>query len=329
MTGGLGLVLLIAYISLTNGVFDISVSDTVRTILRRDPRHDYDLVILEFRLPRIVIGALVGMGLGMAGAVIQSLTRNNLADPGILGINAGAGAAMAVFLFFFQGSIKGTSWGAVMAMPLAGWAGGLGAALLIYVFALRQGRLDPQRLLLTGIALSSGLSAISVFVTLKMNAQDFEMSAVWVSGSIYNANWKYILAMLPWLVVLMPLLLLRSRKLDLFPLHEDSSRGLGMEVEKERGLLLLCSIGIVSACVSVSGGIGFIGLMSPHIARRLTGLAHRRLLPLSAIIGALLVMGADLIAKTVFAPVELPAGIVVALIGVPYFVWLMYRSKHS
>ncbi|AEI43177.1 FecCD family ABC transporter permease [Paenibacillus mucilaginosus] len=329
LAGCLGLILLTAYISLTNGAFDITVRDTVRTLLRLDAQREFDLVIFEFRLPRIVIAALVGMGLGMAGTVTQSLTRNSLADPGILGINAGAGMAMVLFLFFVQDGIKGTGWGAVMAMPLAGWLGGLGAALLIYVFAYQHGRLDPQRLLLAGIAVSSGLSAVTVFITLKMNAQDFEMSAVWVAGSIYNANWKYIASMLPWLVVLTPLLLLRSRQLDLFRLHEDSVRGLGVAVEKERRLLLLCSIGIVSACVSVSGGIGFIGLMAPHLAGRLAGSSHHRLLPLSGMIGALLVLASDLIGRTVFAPVELPVGIVISLIGAPYFVWLMYRSRRT
>lgn len=325
---GIGLLLLTAYMSLTNGAFDITLKDVFKTLLRIDAQHDYDLVILEFRLPRIVIALLVGMGLGMAGTVVQSLTRNNLADPGILGINAGAGMAMVIFLFFFQGKVKGTGWAAILAMPIVGLVGGLGAALLIYVFSQKEGRLDSQRLLLTGIAIASGLSAVTVFITLKMNAKDFEMAAVWVSGSIYNANWKYIISILPWLIILTPVLIWRSLVLDVFQLSEESVRGLGAAVDKEKAILLLSSIGIVSACVSVSGGIGFIGLMAPHIARRLVGITHRRLLPVSAIVGALLVMISDFIAKMAFAPVEMPVGVVIAIIGVPYFVWLLYRNKH-
>ncbi|WP_443147081.1 FecCD family ABC transporter permease [Paenibacillus sp. HWE-109] len=324
---GVGLMLLTAYISLTNGAFDITLRDIMRTLLRIQPQKDFDLVIFEFRLPRIVIAAIVGMGLGMAGAAVQSLTRNNLADPGILGINAGAGVAMVIFLFFYQGKVKGTSWTAILAMPLVGLIGGLGAAMLIYAFSWKNGRLESQRLLLTGIAIASGLSAVTLFITLKMNAKDFEMAAVWASGSIYNANWKYIVSMLPWLIVLTPILVTRTRILDVFQLKEDTVRSLGVSVEKQKALLMLSSIGIVSACVSVSGGIGFIGLMSPHIARRLVGISHRRMMPVCAIVGALLVMISDFIAKTVFTPAELPVGVVIAIVGVPYFVWLLYRNK--
>ncbi|MDF2719852.1 MAG: iron transporter permease, partial [Paenibacillus sp.] len=198
LTIGIGLMLVTVYAGLTNGAFDMTVKDVLGTLLRIHPKPDYDLVIFEFRLPRIVIAALVGMGLGIAGAVIQGITRNGLADPGILGINAGAGAAMVIFLFFYQGQIKGTGLAAIMAMPLFGLVGGLSAALLIYAFSWKNGRLEPQRLLLTGIAIASGMGAVSLFLTLKMNAKDFEMVAVWTSGSIYNANWNYIASIVPW-----------------------------------------------------------------------------------------------------------------------------------
>ncbi|WP_413773744.1 FecCD family ABC transporter permease [Paenibacillus woosongensis] len=324
---GLALVLTAAYISLTNGTFDIGIRDVVRTLLRIHPEPEHDLVIFEFRLPRIVIALLVGAGLGLAGAVIQSITRNGLADPGILGINSGAGAAMVIFLFFYQGQIRGDVWLSILAMPLFGLAGGLIAAMLIYIFSWKNGRLEPQRLLLTGIAIGSGLSAISLYLTLKMNPGDFEMAAVWNMGSIYNANWKYIISMLPWLLLLGPLIVWKSYMLDLFQLDEDSIISVGIASEKEKALLLLCSIGIVSACVSVSGGVGFVGLMAPHIARRLVGQAHRHMLPVCGIVGALLVMLADYIGRTAFAPSELPVGVVIALLGVPYFIFLLYRAK--
>ncbi|GIP56293.1 iron ABC transporter permease [Paenibacillus woosongensis] len=324
---GLALVLAAAYISLTNGTFDIGIRDVVQTLLRIHPQPEHDLVIFEFRLPRIVIALLVGAGLGLAGAVIQSITRNGLADPGILGINSGAGAAMVIFLFFYQGQIRGDGWLSILAMPLFGLAGGLIAAMLIYMFSWKNGRLEPQRLLLTGIAIGSGLSAISLYLTLKMNPGDFEMAAVWNMGSIYNASWKYIISMLPWLLLLAPLIVWKSYMLDLFQLDEDSVISVGIASEKEKALLLLCSIGIVSACVSVSGGIGFVGLMAPHIARSLVGQTHRHMLPVCGIVGALMVMLADYIGRTAFAPSELPVGVVIALLGVPYFIFLLYRAK--
>lgn len=324
---GIAIIFITMYLSLTNGAFDIKVMDVIRTLLRIDPQPDQDLVILEFRLPRIIIALLVGMGLGIAGAVIQSITRNGLADPGILGINSGAGAAMVIFLFFFQGQIKGDGLASIFAMPLFGLMGGLLAAMLIYLFSWKDGRLESQRLLLTGIAIGAGLGAVSLYLTLKMNASDFEMAAVWNSGSIYNANWKYILSIVPWFVFLIPIIVRKSYILDLFHLDEDSVISVGVASEKEKAVLLLCSIGIVSACVSVSGGIGFIGLMAPHIAKRLVGNSHRRIIPVCGIVGAVLVLVSDFIGKTVFAPAELPVGIVIAIIGVPYFIFLLYRKK--
>jgi iron complex transport system permease protein len=321
------IILVAIYVSLTNGVFDMTVMDVIRTFLRLDPLPDHDLVIFDFRLPRIVIAAFVGFGLGIAGAVIQGLTRNGLADPGILGINAGAGAAIVVFMFFFEGQITGRGWLSVLAMPLFGWIGGLGTAALIYMFSWRNGGLDPQRLILVGIAAGSGLGALALYLSLKMNPQNFEMATVWLAGSIWNANWKYIASMLPWLVILVPVILRKSSVLDLFQLGEDSAKSLGVSTEREKNVLLLSSIGIVSACVSVSGNIGFVGLMAPHIARRLVGIQHNRVLPVCGTIGMLLVIVSDFIAKTVFSPVELSVGIVISIIGVPYFVYLLFKTK--
>ena len=315
------------YVSLTNGMFDMTVGEVLRTLLRIRPSEDFDLVIFQFRLPRIVIALLVGLGLGIAGAAIQGTVRNGLADPGILGVNAGAGAAIAIFMFFFQGQLDWNSWYAVMIMPMFGLAGGLLAALIIYLFAWKNGTLDTERLLLTGIAIGTGFGALATYISLKMQASDYEMAAVWVSGSIYNANWKYILAMLPWFIIFLPLIQRKAYILDLMQLEENSLKSLGVAVEKEKSILLFSSIGLVSACVSVSGSIGFIGLMAPHIARRLTGIHHRHVIPVSGAVGMLLVLVSDFIAKTVFAPAELPAGMVIALIGVPYFLYLLAKTK--
>ncbi|GKU78148.1 iron ABC transporter permease [Paenibacillus sp. L3-i20] len=316
-----------AYLSLTNGMFDISVPEIVRTLLRIDSNKEHVLVVYQFRLPRIVLAALVGSALGMAGAVIQGVTRNGLADPGILGINAGAGMVVVLFMFLFQGQLKLSGWAAVMMMPMFGLAGGLLATVLIYLFAKDQGKLDPQRLLLVGIAVASGFGAVTLYVSLKMNPNDFEMATVWLAGSIYNANWKFVATMLPWLLILPPILWWKAKSLDLFQLGEHSATGLGVSVERVKKQMLLCSIGLVSASVAVSGSIGFVGLIAPHIARRLVGLRHRSILPVSGLIGAAMVVFGDFIGKTIFAPAELAVGIVISIIGVPYFVWLLIRSK--
>ncbi len=326
----IGLTIIAFYFHITNGAFDITVMDIIKTFLRIDPNDKQDLVIFEFRLPRIVIAALVGIGLGIAGTVIQGVTRNGLADPGILGINAGAGASIVIFMFFFQMSatnISNDSWYSVFIMPLFGFVGGAIAAAIIYMFSWRNGVLDMQRLILTGIAISSGFGAISLYISLKMNASDYEMAAVWISGSIYNANWSFVLSVLPWVVILGYAIYRKSHLLDYLQLEDTSVKSLGISVEKEKSILLLCSIGLVSACVSVSGGIGFIGLMAPHIAKRLVGIKHRYVVPMSAAVGMFLLVFSDYIAKTVFEPSELPVGIIVSIIGIPYFLYLLVKTR--
>lgn len=318
-----------AYLSITNGMFDMTVAEVMKTLLRLGSSREQDLVVFTFRLPRVVLSLLAGAALGMAGAVIQGVTRNGLADPGILGINAGAGTAIVLYMLVFQGSAELTGLGAVMTMPMFGLAGGLLATGLIYLFALEQGKLDPQRLILVGIAIASGFGALTLYLSLKMNPNDFEAAAVWLAGSIYNANWKFVMAMLPWLVVIPPLLWWRARTLDLFQLGEHTATGLGVPVEREKKLLLLGSVGLVSASVTVSGSISFVGLIAPQIARRLVGRRHRAIVPVSGLVGAAMVEFGDLIGKTIFAPAELAAGIVISIIGVPYFVFLLIRARKS
>lgn len=326
----IGLTFIAFYFHVTNGAFDMSVMDVIKTLLRIDSNEKYQLVIFEFRLPRIVIAALVGIGLGIAGTVIQGVTRNGLADPGILGINAGASTSIVLFMFFFQmtyTNVSGSSWSSILMMPLFGFVGGVVAAAIIYLFAWRNGALDMQRLILTGIAISSGFGALTLYLSLKMNAKDYEMAAMWISGSIYNANWTFVLSIIPWVVILGFVIYKKSHLLNYFQLEESSVTSLGISVEKEKSILLLSSIGIVSACVSVSGGIGFIGLMAPHIAKRLVGINYRYVVPTSAVVGMFLLVFSDYFAKTIFEPSELPVGIVVSIIGIPYFLYLLVKSK--
>lgn len=323
----IALIAFIFYLSVTNGSFDIAAIDVFKTLLRINSSAEYELVLFEFRLPRIIVGALVGFGLAIAGMLVQGVTKNGLADPGILGINSGASVAIVLFMFFFQGKLTGTSVAASLSMPLFGLIGGLCSSLLIYLFSWKNGKLDAQRLILCGLAISTGLGALSTYLTLKMNPKDFEMAAVWVNGSIWNASWKNIFSMLPWFVLLLPIIFHRTAVLDILQLEESTVKSLGISSEKEKGILLLSCIGMVSCCVSVSGNIGFVGLIAPHIAKRLVGVHHKHAIVVCGFIGMLLVLTADFIGKSFFKPVELPAGIIISLIGVPYFIYLLIKSK--
>lgn len=323
------LLIVSVYLHLTSGSYELTLMETLKTLFRLEENTRFDLVVFEFRLPRIVIGAIVGFGLGLAGAILQGITRNPLADPGIIGINAGAGAAVVCFMFFFQGQLSAVSWLSILAMPLFAWCGGLLAIAFILAFAMEKGRLDPQTFILTGIAVSAGFGALTLFFSLKMNPRDYEMAAVWLAGSIYSANWKHVVTVLPWIFLLTPAALYKARVLDVLGLADTSIKGLGVDLAKERRLLILLSVGLVSACVSVAGSMTFVGLLSPHIARRLVGVHHRFLLPSSGLIGMGIVVAADWLAKTMFAPAQLPVGIVISIIGVPYFVFLLFQTQKA
>lgn len=311
-------------------MFDMTITEVLKTIFGLESNPKFELVIFEFRLPRIIIALLVGIGLAIAGSVLQGITKNDLADPGILGINAGAGAAVSFFMLFFQFNASradGSQLLNIMMMPIFGLVGGVLAAAIIFVFAYKNGRLDVERLLLTGIAINTGFGALALYITLKMSERDFEMAALWQTGTIYNANWAFIIAMLPWVTLLGIYIYRKKHLLDYFQLEESTIVSLGISIEKEKIKLLLASVGIVSACVSVSGSIGFIGLMAPHIARQLVGVHHKYVVPFSALIGAALLLVSDFIAKTIFAPSELAVGVVVSIIGIPYFLYLLIKAR--
>lgn len=325
----IALCLIVMFISLAKGEYILSLQDIGRSIFRYHPDDNTDLVIFEIRLPRIILAIFVGFGLGVAGSILQSITKNGLADPGILGINSGAGAAIVAYMFIFQGVLdhnKDSLW-IVLSMPLIGLVGGLIAAFVIFLLAKDRERLDSQKLILTGIAINSGFGSLAMYTSLKMKAQDFEMATVWLTGSIYNANWPFILAILPWFLLIIPFIIRKAYLLDLFQLQEIVMIGLGVKVEKEKWLLLLCAVGMIGACVSVSGSIGFIGLMSPHMARLLVGLKHRNSLIVCGLIGSLFMLIADFIGRTIVAPAEISAGIILSIIGAPYFVYLLVKAK--
>ncbi|ASB87040.1 iron ABC transporter permease [Bacillus sonorensis] len=324
------LILAVCYASITMGAFSIDdPSELFSTLFQINPNEQYSILLFDLRLPRIVTAGLVGLGLGIAGAVIQAVTRNGLADPGILGINAGAGAAIVGYMLIFQGQTETANLLAAMGMPFFGLIGGLLAAAFIFMFAWHGGNLDSGRIILVGIAINSGFSAVSLYLSLKMNPNDYEMAMVWKNGSIGSANWAYIQAALPWFLLLIPFLLAKSRLLDTIRFHEDTVKSLGVSSNLEKAVLLIACVGIISACVSISGSMSFVGLIAPHISRRLAGVLHRYSLPLSGLIGMFLVLCADFAGKLLFQPSEVPAGILLAIFGVPYFLYLLFKQKKA
>lgn len=320
----IGILILLAFIiSMNTGFIRLSPIEVVQTLFGAGTEKQH-LILFEFRLPRIVISVLVGAGLAVSGCIMQGISRNALADPGILGINAGAGLAVMLFISFFPT----TTAAPVFLLPVLALIGAGLTATLIYILAYKQGEgLSPTRLLLTGIAVAAGISAAMIVLTLRLSPENYQFVATWLAGSIWGSNWKFVLALLPWILVLLPFVFYKARVLNVLNLGEQMAIGLGIDIERERLALLAAAVGLAGACVAVSGGIGFVGLIGPHLARRLVGSKHEFLLPASALTGALLLILADTIGRWILQPSEIPTGIVVAIIGAPYFLYLLARSK--
>lgn len=310
-------------VSMNTGYSKLSPLDTLRTLFGGGSNKE-NLILFGFRLPRIVISMLVGAGLALSGCIIQGVSRNALADPGLLGINAGAGLTVILFVLFFGSQ----SYLSVFTLPFLALLGGGLAAILIYALAYkREGGLAPIRLILTGVAMQAGLSALTTVLVVKLDETQFDFVATWQAGSIWGSNWKFVLALLPWLLFLIPYVLSKSRALDVLSLGDDIAYGLGASVEKERRRLLVSAVALAASCVAVSGSINFVGLIAPHLARRLVGPRHRILLPVCALAGAVLVSVSDTVARVIAQPFEIPTGIMVAIIGAPYFLYLLVKNK--
>ncbi|MEK0312785.1 FecCD family ABC transporter permease [Cohnella sp. 56] len=310
-------------VSMNTGYIRLPPADLLRTLLGHGTDKQ-NLILFDFRLPRIVISVLIGAGLAVSGCVMQGISRNALADPGILGINAGAGLMVMLFVSFYPA----TAAAPVYILPLLAFAGsGLTAALIYALAHKRHEALSQTRLLMTGIAVAAGISAASIVLTLKLSPDKYQFLATWLAGSIWGTSWKFVLALLPWIVLLLPYVFYKARVLNVLNLGEATATGLGAHVGREQLKLLAAAVGLAASCVAVSGGIGFVGLIGPHLARRLVGPRHQALLPVSALAGALLVIVADTIGRWILQPSEVPTGIVVAVVGAPYFLYLLARSR--
>ena len=308
-------------LSIGTGEYPIAPIDVIRTILGMPTgNEDYQFVVNTLRVPRVLVAWFVGIALGISGAIIQGLTRNPLASPELTGVTAGASFAAVTILVLIP-SIP------ITVLPFAAFGGGFGVAVLLYVLSFNKGD-SPIRLILIGIGLTAILGAFTTFVTTFGEINAVQRALVWLTGSVYGSGWDEVGTILPWVVIFLPIALLNARNLNILHLGEDVARGLGSAVMQQRGILLLAAVALAASVVTVAGTIGFVGLIAPHITRRLVGPAHEGVLPVSALVGGMIVVGADLIGRTIFAPIEVPAGVITAIIGAPFFIYLLYHQRN-
>lgn len=306
------------------GAVSIPVSEVVAGIARRLSGQRggmTDTLVVDLRLPRVVLAALVGASLASAGALYQALFRNPLADPYILGVSSGAGLGATIALVIAPGI-------AAVTVPSAAFLGALLTLGLVVGIAMRGGRIETLSLLLVGVAISYTLSAVTSFAMV-LSRQTMQQVVFWMMGGLSGANWKYVAVVAGMLVVGLIAPALSMRELNILLLGDERAGQLGVPVERVKLAMLISASLLVAGAVSVSGLIGFVGFMTPHVARLVLGPDHRSLLPASALTGAVVMVLADLAARTVLAPVELPVGIVTAVLGGPFFIWLLTRSMRS
>ncbi|MEK6785799.1 MAG: iron ABC transporter permease [Nitrospirota bacterium] len=280
-------------------------------------------ILLQVRLPRILLGFLVGCSLASVGVALQALLRNPLADPYVLGVSSGAALGTAVGILFGVG----TTFLAETALPACGFVGGLVALAVIYRMATTYGQLPIHSLLLTGVILNAIFSALIMFITSILDPNRSYGMMAWLMGTLTAPTYGSLVGLMIYLSIGLFLLFSQMRVLNILALGEESARTLGIDTEQAKRSLFVLSALVTGAVVSVSGMIGFIGMVVPHAVRLVIGADHRLLLPASALVGGTFLMGADTVARTLIAPTEIPVGIITALAGGPFFVYILLWRK--
>lgn len=302
-------------ISIMKGSVPIPLAEIAAALLG-DSAGTHQQILMNIRLPRTIVAAFVGINLSLSGAILQAIMKNPLADPHIIGISSGAGLAGIVIML----ALPEHSW---LIMPVA-FAGAMGAAMLIYLLAWKNG-IRPIRIILAGVAVSAffgaGISAMMIFYSDRVHS-----ALMWMVGGLSARSWPHVELLWPYTLAGLVLALVLARQLNILQLGDELARGLGLPVERTRLLATAVAALLAASAVSVVGLLGFVGLIVPHAARLLVGSDYRFLLPAAALLGAAVVMFSDTFARTAFAPVELPVGIIMAVLGAPFFLFLLRRE---
>ena len=307
-------VALLFVLSIRYGTYTLSF-DEISQAFHPDDKNYFTL--MEYRLPRALLAIIIGGALAISGVLVQSVVRNPLASPDILGINNAAGLVAVTVLIFLPNL-------AFYWLPIFAFIGGVLSFILLWMICGFNFR--PIKMAIIGVALSALWAAISHYLMLT-NPVEINTAMLWLTGSLWGRSWAYVNVVLPWLLVLLPLPFIFCRDLDTLGLGENKAATLGVSVNKTQILVLVLAVALSTTAVAICGPIAFLGLVSPHLARKLVGGRHRTLLPAAMLIGTLLLQISDILARVIAPPTELPAGILTAIIGAPYFFYLLMRTK--
>ncbi|MCM3078516.1 FecCD family ABC transporter permease [Brevibacillus invocatus] len=309
----------VAILSLGMGEMKIPPLDVVKVLLGIGSEQ-HVLIVEQFRMPRIIIAILVGAALASAGAIMQGVIRNPLASPDILGVSGGASVGAVGFLLLFE--TASIHW-----LPPIAFLGAMLTTLLLYALAWRQG-VTPLRLVMIGVGIKIAAGAI---VTLLIMFSPFLLqnkALLWLTGSIYGVSWSDVQMILPWTMLLIATAAILARRVNIQQLGDEIATGVGSRLQLDRFMLLMICAALVGTAVSVGGDISFVALLAPHIAKQLIGPSFGGALPLSALIGSLIVLIADLIARMAFSPLDVPVGVFTSAVGAPFFIYLLYKNRN-
>lgn len=316
------LLVLISIIGMNVGKMSLNPLE-VWQVIKGQGGPQQELIVYEFRLPRILLALLVGVGMGVSGSIMQSLLRNDMASPGTLGISSGSGLFVLLYIAIYSPS--GIS--SPLALPILAFIGGLIAALLIFFLAYRPGRqVSPTGLILTGVAVGSGYSALTTLVSLKLDQRQMDFMQKWQAGNLWGDEWVFIKILAPWVIILFLYSLYKSPVLNTLNLGEETATGLGVRVKAEFIGLALTAVALSSASVALGGNFFFVGMIAPHMARKLVGPNHQYYLPVAALTGAIIILLADTITRTISFGTDMPTGIVITVLSTPYFLYLLAKA---
>lgn len=318
----IGLLMAIVVLHLLTGTYSLSVDDLFN-LMAGHAGDDIKLVLFEFRLPRIIITLVCGAALALSGLILQVISKNGLADPGIIGVNAGSGFGVVLYILFVSGSMTQS----LFALPLMSFLGGLSTVLIIFFLSFIGGTFKSNIFILIGIATAMGVTGFVYVFTSMFDESQMEMLNRYFAGNIWGDTWPFVLVSVPYIMIITVIIFFRIREMEMLNLDDEMLTGLGMNVSREKVMLIILSAMLSSLAVSVSGAISFIGLLAPHISRLVFGQNMKVLFASTLMMGGVLLTGADLLGKVLLAPVIIPTGIVVALIGGPYFLRLLLKTR--
>ncbi len=320
------LIFLSMILYLSWGSFHISFVDIIKTFLNKGDIYQ-TTTLIHIRLPRMIVAIMVAIALATAGALLQSISRNELVDSSIIGINAGAAFFAVLYITYasanYYSELKALS---IYVLPFMALLGSIISATIVYKLS-KDETINTTKLLLIGIGMNAALNALIMFVTYKGGINDYNRILTWTSGSLWGSGYQFVLIIVPVVSILFAIVLSNYKKLDILNFTNEHATALGLDVDKEVRKLLAYAVMLAATATAFAGNIGFLGMLAPNIAKKLVGRAHRKSLIISAMVSVVIILVADAMARNLFSPIEIPVGIIISIIGVPYFIYLLVKEK--